>query len=183
MINLFKDLQAGKKPPEEINVVIEIPKGNSNKYEYNEEKGYFELDRALYSPLFFPFEYGFIPQTASEDGDSLDVILLTSFPSFPGCLISARPIGVLLMRDEKGVDNKIVAVPQEKIDPRFKEIQEIEDIGSHLRQEIELFFADYKKLEKEKYKFVKILGWKDKDKAKQIIKKAIERYKSKRRLR
>jgi inorganic pyrophosphatase len=178
MTNLFKDIPAGKNPPEEINVVIDIPKGGSNKYEYNEEEGYFELDRVLYSPFFYPFEYGFIPQTASEDGDSLDVILLTSFPTFPGCVIKARPIGLLLMKDEEGVDNKIVALPLEKVDPRFKEIQKIEDLSEHLKKEIEVFFADYKKLEKEKYKFVEVKGWGGKEKAKEIIKKAIEKYES-----
>lgn len=176
MTNLYKDIPAGKNPPEDINVVVDIPKGSSNKYEYNEEKGYFKLDRTFYSPLFMPFEYGFIPQTMSEDGDSLDAVLLVSRPTFPGCLISARPIGVLLMKDEEGVDNKIVAVPQEKVDPRFKEIKTIDDLGFHLRKEIELFFADYKKLETEKYKYVKVEGWEGLDKAKEIIKRAVEKY-------
>lgn len=176
MINLFKDISSGENPPDQINVVIDIPKGSENKYEYEEDKGYFKLDRTLYSSMFFPFEYGFIPQTKSEDGDSLDVVLLTTYSTFPGCVISARPIGVLLMEDEAGIDNKIVAVPLEKVDPRFKEIQKIEDLGEHLKKEIETFLADYKKLEKEKYKFVKIKGWEGVDKAKEIIKKAIEKY-------
>ncbi len=176
MTNLFKDIPAGENPPEQINIVIDIPKGSGNKYEYEEDKGYFKLDRTLYSPMFFPFEYGFIPQTISEDGDSLDVVLLTTYPTFSGCVISARPIGVLLMEDEAGIDNKIVAVPSEKVDPRFGEIQKTEDLGEHLKKEIETFFADYKKLEKEKYKFVKIKGWKGTEKAKEIIKKAVEKY-------
>lgn len=177
MLNLFKDITPGSNPPEEINVVIDVPKGCSNKYEYKEKEGFFELDRVLYSPLFYPADYGFIPQTASEDGDSLDVILLTSFPTFPGCVIKARPVGLLLMRDEEGIDNKILAVPLEKVDPRFKEIKKLEDITEHLKREIEVFFADYKKLEKEKYKFVKVEGWQGPEKAKEVIKKAIERYK------
>jgi len=176
MINLFKDIPAGENPPAKINVVVDIPKGSKNKYEYEEDKGYFKLDRTLYSPMFFPFEYGFIPQTTSGDDDSLDVVLLTTYPTFPGCVISARPIGVLLMEDEAGIDNKIVAVPLEKIDPRFKKIRKIEDINEHLKKEIEIFLADYKKLEKEKYKFVKIKGWEGVDKAKEIIKKAAEKY-------
>lgn len=176
MTNLFKDIPAGENPPEQINIVIDIPKGSKNKYEYEEDKGYFKLDRTLYSPMFFPFEYGFIPQTTSGDGDSLDVVLLTTYPTFSGCVISARPVGVLLMEDEAGIDNKIVAVPLEEVDPRFGEIRKIEDLGEHLKKEIEIFLADYKKLEKEKYKFVKIKGWKGAEKAKEIIKKAVEKY-------
>lgn len=176
MTNLFKDIKAGENPPDQINVVVDIPKGSRNKYEYQEDEGYFKLDRTLYSPMFFPFEYGFIPQTMSEDGDSLDVVLLTTFTTFPGCVIQARPIGVLLMKDEEGIDNKIVAVPLEKVDPRFKEVQKLEDLGEHLKKEIEIFFADYKKLEKEKYKFVKIKGWQGIKEAKEVIKKAVEKY-------
>ncbi len=175
-MNLFKDLPTGPNPPDEINVVIDIPKGSSNKYEYQEDKGYFELDRVMYSPFFYPFDYGFIPQTASEDGDSLDVVLLTTFPIFSGCVIKARPIGLLLMKDEEGLDNKIIAVPLESVDPRFKEIQDIKDVPEHLKKEIEVFFSDYKKLEKEKYKLVKIDGYQGVEKAKEIIKKAIEKY-------
>ena len=174
MVNLYKDISPGDNLPEEINVIIDIPKGCSNKYEYKEKQGYFELDRVIYSPLFFPFEYGFIPQTLSGDGDSLDVVLLTTFPTFSGCLIKARPVGVLLMEDEKGIDHKIVAVPLEKIDPHFKNIKDIEDINEHSKEEIKVFFEDYKKLEKDK--FVKIKGWEKADKAKEIIQKAIERY-------
>jgi len=177
MLNLFKDLSSGPNPPQEINVVVDIPRGSSNKYEYNEEQGYTELDRVLYSPMFFPFEYGFIPQTASDDGDSLDVVLLTTFPTFPGCLIKARPIGFLLMKDEAGVDNKIIAVPLDKVDPRFKEIKDIKDVPEHLKKEIQTFFEDYKKLEKDKYEHVKIGGFEGKAKAEEIIKKAVEKYK------
>jgi inorganic pyrophosphatase len=176
MTNLFKDIPAGENPPEEINVVVDIPKGSNNKYEYNEEGGYFELDRTLFSPMYFPFEYGFIPRTKSGDGDSIDVVLIMSRPTFSGCLIKARPIGVLLMSDEKGIDNKIIAVPTKEVDPRFKEVKNIEDIGEHLKDEIELFFSDYKKLEKEKYKHVKIEKWENEQKAKEIINEAVIKY-------
>ncbi|MFH1656925.1 MAG: inorganic diphosphatase [bacterium] len=175
-MNLYKDIPAGSNPPEEINVVIDIPKGSSSKFEYDEEKGYFALDRVLYSPLIYPFEYGFIPQTHSEDGDSLDVILLATYPTFPGCVIKARPIGVLLMSDEAGGDNKIIAVPVDKVDPRFKEIKDITDVGEHLKKEIELFMQDYKKLEVEKYKHVKVEGYAGKEKAKELIVAASEKY-------
>ncbi len=176
MTNLFKDIKAGDNPPEEINAIIEIPFGSNNKYEYNEEGGYFELDRTLFSPLYFPFEYGFIPQTRSGDGDSIDIVLISSRPTTQGCLVKCKPIGVLLMSDEKGVDNKIIVVPSRKSDPRMKEINEIEDIGEHLKDEIELFFSDYKKLEKEKYKLVKIEGWAGSEKAKEIISEAVKKY-------
>jgi inorganic pyrophosphatase len=176
MLNLFKDISPGENPPKDINMVVDIPKDSKNKYEYNEKTGYFKLDRVLYSPLFFPFEYGFIPQTTSEDGDALDVALISTYSTFPGCVIKVRPIGVLLMQDESGIDNKIIAVPLEKLDPRLKEIQKIEDLGEHLKKEIELFFADYKKLEKNKYESVKINGWAGKEKAEEIIKESIKRY-------
>jgi len=174
MINLYKDISSGDNLPDEINVIVEVPKNSSNKYEYNEGKGNFELDRIIHSPLFFPFEYGFIPQTLSEDGDALDIVLLATFPTFTGCMVKAMPVGVLLMEDEKGVDHKIIAVPLEKIDPHFKGIEDIDDINQHLKKEIEVFFEDYKKLEKDK--FVKIKGWEKADKAKEIIKKASEKY-------
>ena len=175
-MNLFRDIPSGDNIPDTINVVVDVPKGANNKYEYNEEKGYFELDRTLYSPFFFPFEYGFIPQTASGDGDSLDVALLTSFPTFSGCVIKARPIGVLLMEDEKGGDNKIIAVPDKKVDPRFGKVEDIKDLREHIKKEIEIFFADYKKLETEKYEHVKVKGWEGVEKAKEMIKKGIEDY-------
>ena len=177
MVNLFKDIPSGDNPPEKINVVIDIPKGGRNKFEYNEEGGYFELDRTLHSPMFFPFEYGFIPQTTSGDGDSLDVALLITYPTFSGCLIKARPVGVLLMEDEKGLDNKIIAVPADDVDPRFKDIKDIGDIEKHLKEEIKLFFTDYKKLEKGKYGHVKVKGWEGTEAAKKIIKEGVASYK------
>lgn len=176
-MNLYKDLPTGPNPPQEINVVIEIPKGSVNKYEYNQKEGYFFLDRTLFSPLFYCFEYGFVPQTLSEDGDSLDVILITTYATFPGCVVQARPIGILRMKDEKGFDDKILAVPISEVDPRLKEIDSVKDLPSHLKEEISLFFADYKKLEKEKYKYVKVEGFDQKEKAQELIKQAVERYK------
>lgn len=177
-MNLYADLPAGKNPPEEINVVIDIPARSQNKYEYQEKDGYFLLDRVLHSPMFYPLEYGFIPRTHSGDGDSLDVLVMTSVPTFPGCMIPCRPIGVLLMQDEAGIDNKIIAAPIPKVDPRFKEIKDIQDVPEHIRKEIELFFADYKKLEPGgKYEHVKVKGFLGAEEAKKIIKKAIENYK------
>lgn len=176
MTNLFKDIPSGENPPEKINVIVENTKGEKNKFEYDEQ-GFFKLDRTCYSPFAIPFEYGFIPQTESGDGDSLDVILLVTHPTFTGCLVKARPIGLFLMADEAGEDSKIVAVPDDKVDPRFKEIRDIRDLSQHLRDEIEVYFADYKKLEKEKYKHVKIKGFAGVEEAKKIIEKAIRNYK------
>lgn len=176
-MNLYHNLSPGENPPEEINVIVDIPKGSSNKYEYNEQKGYFELDRVLYSPLFYPFDYGFVPQTISEDGDPLDVLILTSFPTFSGCCIKARPIALLLMEDEEGIDPKIIAAPKEKVDPRFQEIQDLPNLSEHLKKEVQEFFEVVKRLEPGK--FVKILGWEGKEKAKEIIQKAISRYQTK----
>src|SRR6056297_152603 len=178
MNNLFKNLKPGSNPPEEINVVVDIPRGQSNKYEYNEEGGYFELDRTLFSPMVYPFEYGFVPQTAAGDGDSLDVAVLMTFSTFPGCVIKARPVGVLMMEDEDGIDNKIIAVPIDKVDPRFQGIRNLEDLEEHTRKEIQLFFKDYKKLEKGKYDQVKIKGWEKKEKSNELINKAIEDHKN-----
>lgn len=175
-MNLFKDLPAGKNPPEEINVVVEIPKGSKNKYEIDEESGAIFLDRTLYSSVYFPFEYGFMPQTRSEDGDSLDVVLLASSPTFSGCVVKSRPIGLMYMEDEAGTDNKIVAVPVEKLDPRMKNIQDTADLQEHQKKEIQEFFEIYKRLEPGK--FVKITGWGPKSEALAIIQKAVEKYKS-----
>lgn len=172
-MNLIKDVSPGENPPENINVVVDIPKGSLNKYECDDEKGYFCLDRVLYSPIVFPFDYGSIPQTKAEDGDAIDVVLLVTYPTFPGCVVKARPIGILFMEDEAGEDNKIIAVPTEKIDPRFKEIKDIADLPGHTKQEIEFFFEHYKKLEPEK--FVKIKNWAGKEKAKEKILQGISR--------
>jgi inorganic pyrophosphatase len=172
-MNLMHDIDAGSS--EEINVVVENVKGSSNKIEYDNEKGYFSLDRVLYSPVFWPFDYGFIPRTWHEDEDPVDVVLLTTYPTFPGCVVKARPIGVIIMEDEKGVDDKIVAVPVK--DPRFKNIKSINDLNEHFKKEIQDFFESYKRLEPGK--FVKFKEWQDVEKAKEIIEKAKEAYKKK----
>ena len=173
-MNLLKDIPAGDNPPEEINVVVEIPKGSKNKYEIDEEHGFIALDRALYSSVFFPFEYGTMPQTLSEDNDPLDVVLLANEPTFAGCVVKARPIAVLLMEDEAGEDNKIVAAPLAKIDPRFEHIKDIQDLTEHQKKELQEFFEIYKRLEPNKW--VKVVGWENAEKAREIIKKAVGKY-------
>jgi len=160
----------------EVLVFVEVPKGSSQKFEFDKKEKAIRLDRTLYSPVHFPFEYGFIKGTLGEDGDPLDCVLLTTYPTFPGCLVKARPIGILEMEDEKGIDTKILAAPLEKIDPRFKEIQDISDLSEHTKEEIKKFFETYKVLEPGKW--VKLKEFKGKEEAEKIIEQAIKRKKS-----
>jgi inorganic pyrophosphatase len=150
-----------------MNIFIENPKGTSNKYELDKETGKIMLDRALYSSVFWPFEYGFIENTLSEDGDPLDVVVLVNEPTFPGCVIPSKIIGMLDMEDESGIDYKIIAVPDDKIDPRFKHINSIDDLTEHQKKEIQEFFETYKRLEPNKW--VKVVGFKSKEEAEKII--------------
>lgn len=167
----FKNVPLGDKAPEVVNVVIEIPTKTSNKFEYDEEMDEIVLDRVLHSPMYYPSEYGFMPGTRSEDGDMLDVMVLTSYPTFPGCVMAARPVGVLEMEDEEGVDPKILAVAAK--DPHFKNVKELDDVNEHLRAEIGHFFAAYKELED---KWAKVHGWQPKEKALEMINQAKERF-------
>lgn len=173
-MNLLEKILSGDNLPEEINVIVEIPKGSRNKYEIDEEHGYIFLDRSLYSSCCFPFEYGTMPQTLSEDGDPLDIVLLASSATFPGCVVKARVIGILFMEDEAGVDNKVIAVPMTKIDPRFEEVKSVDDLRSHQKKEIQEFFETYKRLEPNK--FVKVKGWGGKEEAEKVVTKAVEGY-------
>ncbi len=148
----------------EIEVLVEIPRGSRNKYEFDEETGGFRLDRVLYASVHYPAEYGFVPGTRAPDGDPLDAIVLTYEPTFPGCIIPSRPIGVLDMRDEKGPDQKILAVPTG--DPRFEHIQNIDDLEPHWLVEIENFFATYKNLEGLP---TEVTGWLGAEAAREVI--------------
>jgi len=161
---LLHELPIGAKAPSEVNCVIEIPKGSSNKYEYQPETGTMRLDRVLYSPLHYPCDYGFIPTTRYLDGDPLDVLVLVTHATFPACVVSARPVGVLMMADDKGPDEKILAVAAG--DPRFAETRSLSGVQDHLRKELIHFFEVYKALE---WKAVEVLGWKDIDVALQLI--------------
>ena len=175
-MNLYTDVPRLDSLPLEFNVVVDIPLHSTSKFEYNEKGGYFVLDRTLYSPLIYPFEYGFIPQTHGQDGDALDVILLATRPTFSGCVVKSRPVGVLRMEDEAGIDHKLICAPVAKLDPRLQHIQDIGHLEAHLRQEIELFMADYKKLEPGKYEHVKLGGWGDKAEAQEIIQEAAKAW-------
>lgn len=153
-----------------IIVFVEIPKGSQNKYEYDEELRGIKLDRSNYGPMFFPFEYGFIKDTKGEDGDPLDCVLISAFPTFPGCLVSSRVIGVLEMEDEGGIDHKIIALPLEKVDPRTAHIKTIEDVPEHAKKEIKEFFENYKNLEPGKW--VKLKDFKGQKEAEKLIEEA-----------
>ena len=149
-----------------IDVVVEIPSGSRNKYEINHDTGEIYLDRVLYSSVHYPADYGYVPDTKSADGDPLDALVIVYEPTFPGCRIKTRPIGVLLMRDEKGVDEKILGVPV--ADPRFDGIKDISDLQKHWLVEIENFFNIYKTLEK---KEIRVEGWRGADEARAVLKK------------
>ena len=171
MRNLY-NYPIGKKSPEEFNVIIEVPTGSNNKYEYNAEQDIFELDRVLFSSVHYPGCYGFIPQTLGGDGDPLDVVVLTGEPMITGSVLSVRPVGFLKMTDDKGQDENILAVTVD--DPRFNERCKLSDIRQHVLLEIEHFFKIYKELEK---KFVDIDKWYDVEDTKKLILEAHSNFK------
>lgn len=157
----------------QIDVFIEIPKGSRNKYEYDKERKVIRFDRMLFSAVHYPSDYGYIPETLALDSDPLDALVLVWEPTFPGCMITAKPVGVFHMTDEKGKDEKILCVPVR--DPLWNHIEQLEDVPPHLLKEIEHFFTVYKDLEKKK---VSVEGWGDRENAIEIINAAIERYKA-----
>jgi inorganic pyrophosphatase len=160
-------IPTGKAPPSDIYVVIEIPQGSAVKYEVDKDSGAIFVDRFLFTPMAYPAAYGFIPGTLADDGDPVDAMVLTPDAVVPGAVIRARPIGVLLMSDEAGQDEKLVCVPHDKIHPLFTDVHKIEDLPLITRQAIEHFFSRYKDLEKGKW--VKIDGWADKARAEELI--------------
>lgn len=160
----FLNAKIGDGAPEVFNVVIEIPRGSTNKYEVDKESGLMKLDRVLFSPLFYPFDYGYIPQTHYLDGDPVDALVLITHPTFPGCIVEASPIGVLSMSDENGPDEKIMCVATK--DPRYGYRTSLEQLNEHTTKEITHFFEVYKQLEN---KEVLIHGWKDRETALDII--------------
>ena len=169
--NLWHDIETGDNAPEKINVIVEIPKGSMNKYEYDKKHNIIKLDRVLFSPFHYPGDYGLIPQTLSEDGDPLDALVLVTNPTYPGILIESRPIGLLQMKDDGESDDKIICVSTN--DPRYDCKADITDIEDHYRSEIAHFFQVYKDLEGKK---VEIIGWKSAKDAKMVITESIKRY-------
>ena len=165
------DIEPGPDSPEVVRAVIEIPKNSSNKYEYDGKLGVFRLDRALYSPMHYPGDYGFIPGTLAQDGDPLDVLVLVDEPSFTGCLMEVRPVGLLNMIDEKQHDQKVLAVPNRN--PRFDSIHTIDQVFPHIRREIEYFFSIYKELQGGK---TKMDGWHGPREARKVITESRNTY-------
>jgi len=154
-----------------VDVVIEIPKGSRNKYEYDAKLGMLRFDRMLFSSVHYPSDYGFIMHTLAEDGDPLDALVLVGEPTFPGCVIEIKPVGLFKMWDEKGPDEKILGVPV--FDPQWNWLNSLDDVPKHMLLEIEHFFQVYKELEKKK---TGVEGWGDVDVAIEIIKKSQKRF-------
>ena len=170
----LKKLPIGKDSPNEVNVVIEIPQGGVPvKYEVDKDSGVLFVDRFLYTAMYYPGNYGFVPHTLSEDGDPCDVIVVGQMPVVPGAVIASRPIGALLMEDESGQDEKIVAVPVDKLHPFYSEVKSYKDLPPIVCEQIAHFFQHYKDLEKGKW--VKITHWVDAEEAKAIIAKGQKR--------
>jgi inorganic pyrophosphatase len=170
-MNLWHEISAGDDIPNIINVIVEIPKGSKNKYEIDKKNGLIKLDRAMKSAQDYPFDYGFVPQSLWDDGDALDVVLLTTYPLFPGILVEARPVAVMRMIDGGEGDDKVIAVP--KNDPRFEEIHDLADINKHTVKEIKHFFETYKTIDGKK---VEINGVEGKVEAYEAVKKGLALY-------
>lgn len=165
------ELSAGKAPPDDIYVVIEIPQGSQVKYELDKASGAIMVDRFLFTPMAYPAAYGFIPQTLADDGDPADAMVLLPAPVVPGAVVRSRPIGVLLMEDEAGMDEKIICVPHDKMHTLYSDVHSTEALPAIVRDQIEHFFTRYKDLEPGKW--VKVTGWGTKEQAFAIIEKAM----------
>jgi len=172
-MNILHDISWGKTP-EKINVIIEIPKGSLNKYEVDKETGLISLDRVSHTAQVFPFDYGFVPQTHWHDGDPLDVVVVTTAPLFPGCLLEVRPVGVMDMIDSGESDAKIIAVPTK--DPRFDHVQDLSDLAPHFIKEVTHFYENYKKLQNKEVSIPSVRG---KEGALAVVTEAVELYKNK----
>ena len=168
----------GKNPPEDINVVVEVPVGGEPiKYEMDKASGTLFVDRFLYTPMRYPGNYGFVPHTLSADGDPIDVLVCNTRAIVPGAVINCRPVGVLVMEDDAGGDEKVIAVPSVKLTRRYERVRNYTDLPDITMQQIQHFFEHYKDLEKGKW--VKVLRWGDADDARRLIVEGIERAKKK----
>ena len=168
-------ISLGKNPPHDVNVIIEVPLGGEPiKYEMDKEAGTLVVDRFLYTPMFYPGNYGFIPHTLSGDGDPCDVLVANTRAIIPGAVISVRPVGVLVMQDDRGEDEKIIAVPSRKLTQRYNRVENYTDLPEITVSQIQHFFEHYKDLEPGKW--VKIVRWGDRAEAERLILEGIERY-------
>lgn len=174
-MNYLNNLESGKNPPSDIYTIIEIPKDSNIKYEVDNETGLLFIDRKLHTAMTYPFNYGFIPRTKEEDGDPIDVLILSNDKYSPLSVVRSKPIGVLITEDEEGKDSKIIAVPDKKIDTSYSKLEEIDQIDSEILEKIKHFFEHYKELEKGK--FVKVIKWENKNQAEKIITEGIKRFK------
>ena len=169
-------ISIGKNPPEDVNVIVEVPVGGQPiKYEMDKDAGALIVDRFLYTPMTYPGNYGFVPHTLSDDGDPIDVLICNTRPLVPGCVINVRPIGVMIMEDDGGKDEKILAVPVPKLTRRYDKVHNYTDLPEITLKQIEHFFEHYKDLEPGKW--VKIFGWKGSKEAGELILEAVERAK------
>ena len=171
-IHLWHNLSPGPDVPDIVYAVVEVPKGSRNKYEYSKTAGVIKLDRVLHSPLHYPGDYGFIPQTYYEDNDPLDILIMMNEPTYPGCVIECRPVGMLRLIDKGEADDKILAVPAR--DPEFGDYLDLKDLPKHFPKIVEHFFLTYKQLELNAT--VESKGWADAEEAKQAIRNAMDLY-------
>lgn len=171
-MSCLESIGPGKGAPQLVNVLVEIPMGSSVKYELDEESCLPKVDRFLYTSMVYPFNYGFVPGTLEDDGDPVDVLVISREPVLPGSIIEAVPIGLLEMEDEEGVDSKVIAVPKPKLDPYYAAWKDVSDLPEILKDRIKHFFEHYKELEPGKW--VKVVGWKGAEEARKKIAKAVE---------
>ncbi len=171
----LKHISAGKDVPHDLNVIIEIPAGSNIKYEVDKDSGAVFVDRFVAMPMFYPANYGFINATLADDGDPTDALVITPQPVAPGTVIRCRPVGILNMEDESGLDEKIIAVPHSKVTTLYNSVQELSDLPTLLVDQIKAFFETYKDLEEGKW--VKVVGWEDSQSAKDKINRHTQQYK------
>ncbi len=166
-------LDAGEDAPKKVRAFIEIPKGSRIKYEYDEKTGLIKVDRILHTSMVYPYNYGFVPGTLGEDGDPLDIMVISVESFAPGTTVMVKPVGVLLMKDEEGIDTKVMAVPVEKVDPDYGAVSDVGGLGEHTKAMIGHFFSYYKSIEPGKW--AKVEGWDNAARAQDFVKKAIDR--------
>lgn len=173
---LIHEISSGKSPPNNLNVIIEVPTGGEPvKYEFDEKSGALFVDRILHTPMRYPANYGFVPHTLADDGDPIDALVVARSPFIPGSVVRARPIAVLNLEDEHGGDEKIICVPDTDTFPYYSNVREKRHLPDIVFSQIEHFFTHYKDLEQEKW--VRVGTWGDADEARRLVEEAINRYK------